>query len=92
MNETVYFLLIKKNANGYLVFYYSGYKMCARLYPKGDGIGSGSHVSLFFVIMKGQFDPILSWPFSKKVTLKLLDQSGRANHLSVCIIHLRNSQ
>ena len=28
-----------------------GYKMCLRLYIMGDGIGKGTHLSLFFVVM-----------------------------------------
>ena len=55
--------------------------MCARLYLNGDGIGKDSHVSLFFVLMKGRFDAILSWPFTHRVTMLLLDQSGQENHV-----------
>ena len=55
--------------------------MCARLYPNGDGIGKGSHVSLFFVLMKGPYDPILPWPFKHHVTMQLLDQSGQGSHI-----------
>ena len=53
-----------------------GYKMCLRLYILGDGIGKNSHMSLFFVIMKGEFDNILQWPFTHKVTFKLVNQTG----------------
>ncbi len=53
-----------------------GYKMCLRLYILGDGIGKNTHMSLFFVIMKGEFDNILSWPFMNKVTFKLINQTG----------------
>ena len=53
-----------------------GYKMCLRLYILGDGIGKNSHMSLFFVIMKGEFDNILQWPFTHKVTFKLINQTG----------------
>jgi len=54
--------------------------MCARLYLNGDGIGRDTHVSLFFVIMRGQYDALLKWPFSRKVTLTIFDQeSGREN-------------
>ena len=49
-----------------------GYKCCARLYLNGDGIGKGDYLSLFFVIMKGQYDLLLQWPFGQKITLKLL--------------------
>lgn len=53
-----------------------GYKMCARLYLDGDGIGKHTHLSLFFVIMRGQYDSLMSWPFTQKVTLILMDQIG----------------
>ena len=53
-----------------------GYKMCLRLYILGDGIGKGSHMSLFFVLMKGEFDNILQWPFTHKVTFKLINRCG----------------
>jgi len=29
-----------------------GYKMCARIYLNGDGVGRGTHLSLFFVVMQ----------------------------------------
>jgi len=51
--------------------------MCARIYLNGDGMGKGTHVSLFFVIMRGQYDALLKWPFRQKVTLMFLDQSNR---------------
>ena len=53
-----------------------GYKMCLRLYILGDGIGKNTHMSLFFIIMKGEFDNILQWPFTSKVTFKLINQTG----------------
>ena len=55
----------------------TGYKMCVRIYLNGDGMGKGTHISLFFVIMRGQYDAILPWPFKQKVTLMLLDQNNR---------------
>ena len=53
-----------------------GYKICLQVYLNGDGIGKNSHMSLFFVIMKGEFDNILQWPFTHKVTFKLINQTG----------------
>ncbi|MCG8626678.1 MAG: hypothetical protein MJE68_32345, partial [Proteobacteria bacterium] len=50
-----------------------GYKMCLCLYIMGDGIGKGTHLSLFFVVMRGEFDNILQWPFTHKVTFKLIN-------------------
>ena len=47
-----------------------GYKMCARIYPNGDGMGKNSHLSLFFVLMRGHYDSLLPWPFQQKVSIK----------------------
>ncbi|XP_050565561.1 TNF receptor-associated factor 5 isoform X2 [Cygnus atratus] len=58
-----------------------GYRLCARAYLNGDGSGKGTHVSLYFVVMRGEFDSLLPWPFKQKVTLMLLDQSGKKNHI-----------
>ena len=54
-----------------------GYKMCARIYLNGDGLGKNTHFSFFFVIMRGPYDPLLPWPFRQKVTLTLLNQTGK---------------
>ena len=53
-----------------------GYKMCARIYLNGDGMGKGTHISVFFVVMRGQYDALLRWPFTQKVTMMLLDQDN----------------
>ena len=55
---------------------YYGYKLCARIYFNGDGMGKGTHVSLFFAVMRGEYDAILCWPFRQKVTFMLLDQDN----------------
>ena len=52
----------------------NGYKMCLRAYLNGDGSGEGTHLSIFFVLMKGKYDPLLQWPFESKVSLILVDQ------------------
>ena len=60
-----------------------GYKMCLRLYILGDGIGKTTHMSLFFVLMKGEFDNILQWPFTHKVTFRLINQCGSRDVMDV---------
>ncbi|XP_008053931.1 TNF receptor-associated factor 1 isoform X1 [Carlito syrichta] len=54
-----------------------GYKLCLRLYLNGDGTGKRTHLSLFIVIMRGEYDALLPWPFRNKVTFMLLDQNNR---------------
>ncbi|CAF1931031.1 unnamed protein product [Rotaria magnacalcarata] len=65
------------------VFYssHTGYKMRARLFLFGDGNARRTHVSLFFALMKGEYDAILKWPFQYKVTFCLLDQTGNNRHI-----------
>ena len=53
-----------------------GYKMCARIYLNGDGKGKGTHISVFFVILRGQYDALLRWPFRQKITFMLMDQDN----------------
>lgn len=60
--------------------------MCLRIYLNGDGTGRGSHLSLFFVVMRGQSDALLKWPFNQKV--KELDA---ASHPHFSYAHLDTS-
>ena len=53
-----------------------GYKLCLRVYLNGDGSGRGTHISFFITLMKGEFDPLLPWPFKQTVSLSLLAQDG----------------
>ncbi|OWF38674.1 TNF receptor-associated factor 3-like [Mizuhopecten yessoensis] len=59
-----------------------GYKMCGRIYLNGDGMGHGTHLSFYIVIMKGEYDALLPWPFQQDVTLMLMDQDTRTQNLS----------
>jgi TNF receptor-associated factor 2/TNF receptor-associated factor 3 len=59
----------------------NGYKMRARLYLAGDGNARRTHMSIFFVLMRGDYDALLVFPFSFKVTFCLFDQSGNQRHL-----------
>lgn len=61
----------------------TGYKLCARIFMNGDAACRYSHVSIFLVIMKGDFDACLPWPFVAKVTFTLIDQSGCRQHLNM---------
>ena len=59
-----------------------GYKMCARAYLNGDGMGKNTHLSLFFVVMRGEYDALVPWPFRQRVTLMLVDQSEAKRHVT----------
>ena len=53
-----------------------GYKMRLRIFLNGEGDGEGSHLSAFLVIMKGNYDYAMAWPFNKMITIQLLNQQG----------------
>ena len=55
----------------------NGYKMCIRAYLNGDSTGEGTHLSIYFVLMRGEYDPLLQWPFEHKVSLILVDQDQK---------------
>ncbi|CAF1304360.1 unnamed protein product [Adineta steineri] len=65
------------------LFYSSptGYKMCARLHMYGDADAHGTHMSTFLVLLKGEYDAILTWPFNFRVTFCLFDQTGQGYHI-----------
>lgn len=51
-----------------------GYRMRIRLFPYGDGHAKRTHMSVFFMLVKGEYDAILMWPFSYRINFCLLDQ------------------
>ena len=55
------------------------YKYCIRLYLHGDGMGRATHISIFFVVMKSEYDELLTWPMKKRVTFELINLGNEAN-------------
>ena len=55
------------------------YKYCVRLYLQGDGEGRGTHISIFFVVMKSEFDELLQWPMRKQVIIQLVNLRNEAD-------------
>ena len=51
-----------------------GYKLRVWIYPNGNGGKVDTHLSVYIVVMKGEYDAILPWPFSKRVNFTLIDQ------------------
>ena len=59
-----------------------GYKMCLRINASSRDLGKGTHTSLYFHMMKGEFDDHLKWPFRGDITIQLLNQEGCRGHFS----------
>ena len=54
------------------------YKYCSRLYLNGDGMGRSTHISIFFVVMKSEYDELLTWPMQKRITFELINLEDAA--------------
>lgn len=51
-----------------------GYKLKAQITFNGWGNGTGTHLSIAFQLMPGDYDGLLEWPFQHSVTFTLYDQ------------------
>ena len=63
-----------------------GYRMCIRTYLNGDGIGKGTHISLFFVVMRSEHDNLLPWPFKQSVRFTLINQMNPGASVSEAFV------
>ena len=54
-------------------------------------MGRGTHVSLFFVVMKSEYDALLHWPFSERVTFRLINPYNKEETIQESFIPDKNS-
>ena len=57
-----------------------GYKFRLNVYPNGDGRGSGSHLSVYAALMRGEYDNELEWLFEGDIRVELLNWRADKNH------------
>ena len=72
----------KKNNNWFsppFYTHYRGYKLCVRIYTSHD------FLSIYFYMMRGEFDDELKWPFNGQVSIQLLSQDGSNEHYAKTI-------
>ena len=58
------------------------------MYPNGDSDGKNTHLSVYVSLLKGKYDAILPWPFSKTVTFALIDQQENELHANNFVVML----
>ena len=51
-----------------------GYKLKLYVYPNGDITNRHNYLSVFLVLMEGEYDSLLPWPFHQRITFILVDQ------------------
>jgi len=54
--------------------YPNGYKICLRIFLNGDAKARDTHISIFVILMRGDYDTDLQWPFKFKIKFTLLNQ------------------
>ena len=60
--------------------HFGGYKMFLRIDLHGQGSGKGTHVSVYVLLMKGDNDDNLKFPFKGHIVVSLLNQLEDKNH------------
>ena len=59
-----------------------GYKLYVEIICYGWGTGKGTHLSANAVLMAGENDNDLKWPFQGQITLQLVNQAGDCSHVT----------
>ena len=57
-----------------------GYSLFLYVYPNGNGLSRGRHISVYLHVMQGGFDDNLEWPLRAHVTVQLVDQRNASQH------------
>lgn len=68
-----------------------GYKLKVSVNPNGDGSGKNTHLSAFVIVMKGEYDGMLPWPFNQKVSFTLIDQQESLNERENIVMHFKSN-
>ena len=58
----------------------NGFKLCFEVYANGYGNGKGTHISIFALLMKGDYDNNLQWPFESDIVIELLNWKENSQH------------
>ena len=65
-----------------------GYKLKLYVYPNGDITNKKNWLSVFQVIMEGEYDALPPWPFHQRITFILVDQKERSDEKKNIVMEL----
>ena len=54
-----------------------GYLLQPKIFFNGARLNDQAYISVFIQIVKGPFDPVLKWPFEKRIRITLIEQESR---------------
>ena len=70
----------------------TGYNLQLKVYANGIKEANNTHLSVYVIILKGDFDERLNWPFVGEITVTLLNQLEDENHINQTVdITLENN-
>ena len=69
-----------------------GYKLKVFAYPRNVFLFQDPFFSIGIVLMVGEYDDILPWPFSKKITFTIIDQNEDLKERQNCTDYLSPSK
>lgn len=55
--------------------------MCVRVYLNGNGTGQSTHISIFFILMRAEYDALLTWPCNLQIIFCLYDLMNKKDHI-----------
>ena len=64
-----------------------GYNFFVQFYPYGLDAAAGNHASIMFALFPGDYDGLLTWPFSKTIHLSVRDQLDPQNTWTISFAH-----
>ena len=57
-----------------------GYHMKIVVVPNGYDVGKGTHISVYAMVLDGEYDDDITWPFQGNINFGLLNQLENKNH------------
>ena len=94
--ETYYEKFREALANGISLYsdphIISVYKMRLQVSLNGQGDGEGTHMSVFFQLMKGKLDDYLKWPFDKLIDFVLIHQDDQSKCFTRTLTTAKNAE
>ena len=69
----------------------NGYKMCISIDCGGSDEGTGTHISVYANLMKGENDDLLRWPFRGTITIRMINWRSNTSHCEHDIPFVRDT-
>lgn len=62
-----------------------GYKLCMRVDARSQAVGAWMYISVFFGLMRGEYDNHLLWPYRGAITCRLVNHRTNDGHVEFTV-------